>query len=107
VALEEPEIESTHPNILIDNNCPDDELHLGMPGGSGDSEDDIDESDEHDDIRIASRRRRAATELQRFDLITSDVDRYESQDGDDADADADEDEETSQADEGSTQNMED
>jgi len=36
VALEEPEIGSTDPNIPIDNNCTEDELHLGMPGGSGD-----------------------------------------------------------------------
>jgi hypothetical protein len=29
VALEEPEIGSTDRNILIDNNCTDDELHFG------------------------------------------------------------------------------
>jgi hypothetical protein len=39
------------------------------------------------------------------DLGPSDVDRYEGEDGDDADAD--EEEEASQADDGSTQNMED
>jgi len=33
VALEEPEIGSTDPNIPIDNNCTDDEPHFGMPGG--------------------------------------------------------------------------
>jgi len=38
VALEEPEIRSTDPNIPIDNNCMDDELHFAMPGGSGDYE---------------------------------------------------------------------
>jgi len=36
VALEEPEIRSTDPNIPIANNCTDDEMQLGMPGGSGD-----------------------------------------------------------------------
>jgi len=36
VVLVEPEIGSTDPNIPIDNNCTDDELHSGMPGGSGD-----------------------------------------------------------------------
>jgi len=36
VALEEPEIGSTDPNIPIDNNCMDDELHFGMQGGSRD-----------------------------------------------------------------------
>jgi len=107
VALEEPEIGSTDPNIPIDNNCMDDELHFGMPGGSGDYEDDGDKSDGHDAICTASRRRRPATELERFDLGTSDVDGYEGEDGDDADADADEEEEASQADDGSTQNVED
>jgi hypothetical protein len=55
VALEEPEIRSTDPNIPIDNNCMDDELHVGMPGGSGDYKEEGDESDEHDAIRTASR----------------------------------------------------
>jgi len=107
VALEEPEIGSNDPNIPIDNNCTDDELHFGMPGGSGDYEDEGDESDKHDAIRTASRRQQPATELERFDLGTSDVDGYEGKDGDDADADADEEEEASQADDGSTQNVED
>jgi hypothetical protein len=111
VALEKPEIGSTDPNIPIDNNCKDDELHFGMPGGSGDFEDEGDESDERDAIPTASRRRRPATELERCDLGTSDVDGHEGEDGDDADAnadaDADEEEEASQVDDGSTQNVED
>jgi len=37
--MEEPEIGSTHPNIPIDDNFMDDELHFGIPGGSGDFED--------------------------------------------------------------------
>jgi len=77
-------------------------VHFGMPGGSGDFED---EGDESDVIPTASRRRRAATELERFDLGTSNVAGYEGKDGDDADAD--EEEEASQADDGSTQNVED
>jgi hypothetical protein len=44
VALEEPEIGCTDPNIPIDNICTDDELHFGMPGGSRDFEDEGDES---------------------------------------------------------------
>jgi len=36
VALEEPEIRSTDPNIPIDNNCTEDEFRFGMLGGSGD-----------------------------------------------------------------------
>jgi len=57
VALEEAEIGSTDPNILIDKNCTDDELDFGMPGGSGDYEDEGDESDNRDAIPTASRLR--------------------------------------------------
>jgi hypothetical protein len=53
VAHEEPEFGSTAPIILIDNNCPDDELHIEMPGGSGDFKD---EGDEREAITTASRR---------------------------------------------------
>jgi hypothetical protein len=107
VALEEPEIGSTDPNIPIDNICTNDELHFGMPGGSGDYEDTGDESDNRNTIPTASRRRRPVTELERFDLGTSDVDGYEGEDGDDAEADVDEEEEASQVDDGSTQYVED
>jgi len=55
VALEEPVIGSTYPNITIDNNCTDDEHHFRMPGGSGDYEDEGDKSNEHDAIPTASR----------------------------------------------------
>jgi len=77
VALEQPEIGSTDPNIPIDNNCMDDELHFGMPGGSGDYEDEGNESNVHDAIPTTSRRRWPATKLERFDLGTSDVNGYE------------------------------
>jgi hypothetical protein len=107
VAIEEPEIGSTDPNIQIDNNCTDDELHFGIPGGSGDDDDGGDESDEQNAICTSSRRRQPGTELEWFDLATSDVDGYEVEDGDDADADADEEEEASQVDDGSTPNVED
>jgi hypothetical protein len=53
VALEQPEIGSTDSNILIANNCTDDQLHFGMLEGSGDFEDECDESDA---IPTASRR---------------------------------------------------
>jgi len=105
VALEEPEIRSTDPKIPIDNNCTDAELHFGMPGDSGNCEDEDDESDKCDAIPTSSRPRRAATELERFDLGTSNVDGYEGEDGNYADAD--EGEEASQADDGSMQNVED
>jgi len=105
VALEEPEIGSTDPNILIDNNCLDDKLHFSMPVGSRDYEDEGDESDVCDAISGASHPRLPATELLRFDLGTSDVNRYEGEDGDDAYAD--EEEEGSQANDRSTKNVED
>jgi hypothetical protein len=107
VAHEEPEIGRTDPNIPIDNNCMDDELHFGMPGGSGDYKDEGDKRDGHNAIHTSSRRRRPTTELERFDLGTSEVAGYESEDCNDADADADEKEEASQADDLSTQNVED
>jgi hypothetical protein len=102
VALEEPEIGTTDPILPIDNDCTDDELHFGLPGGRGDFND---EGDESDVISTASRRRRAATELERFHLGTRDVAEYEGEDGDDSDAD--DEEEASQADDGSRQNVED
>jgi len=102
VAPKIPEIGSTDSNIPMNNNCTDDELHFGMPGRSAHFEDDGYESNA---IVTASRRRRATTELERFDLGTSNVDGYEGEDGDDADAD--EHKEASQAEDGSTQNVED
>jgi hypothetical protein len=102
VALEEPEIGSTGPNIPIDNNCTDDKLCFGLPEGSGDLED---EGDKSDAIPTASQQQRAITELETFDLGTGDVDGSEGEDGDDADAD--EKEEASQADDGSMQKVED
>jgi len=56
VALEEPEIGSIDPNLPIDDNCTDDELHFGMPGGSREYDDDSDESDVRNAIPTASRR---------------------------------------------------
>jgi hypothetical protein len=76
-----------------------------MPGGCEDYEDEGDEIDERDAIPTTSRRRRAATELERFDLGTSDVDGYEGDDGDNADADEEED--AYQADEELSQTLED
>jgi len=105
VALEEPQIGSTDPNIPIDNNCTDYELHVAMPGGSRDYRDEGDERDERDAILTASQWRQPTTELERFDLGTSHVDGYEGEDGDNVDAV--EKEEASQADNGSTQNVED
>jgi len=105
VVLAEAKIRSSDPNILIDNNDTDHELHFGMAGGSWDYDDEIDESDVRNTIPTVSRWWRPATEHERYDLGTSDVDGYEVVDR--ADADADEEEEASQADDGSTQNVED
>ena len=84
VGLEEPEIGSTDQNIPIDNYCMNDELRYRMRGGSWDFEDD---GDERNAIPSASQWKRATTELERFDLETSDVDGYDGEDGNDADAD--------------------
>jgi hypothetical protein len=83
----------------------DEILHFGIPGGSGDFHDEGDECDKHDAILSASRRHWAAIDLQRFDLGTSEVDGYESEDGDNVHAD--EEEVALQADDGSTQNVDD
>jgi hypothetical protein len=72
VALVEPEIGRADPNILIDNICTDDKLHFGMPGGSGDYKDEGDQSDDRDAIPTNCRRRRPATQLERFVRGTSD-----------------------------------
>jgi hypothetical protein len=87
VAREEHLIGSTDPNIPINNNCTDDELHFGMPGGSGDYEEAGDDSGVRYAMPTASQQRLPVTELERFDLGTSDVDGYEGEDGDDANAD--------------------
>ena len=105
VALEEPDIGRTDPDISIDNNCTDEELHFGMPGASGDYKDAGDKNDECDAIPTASRRQRAGIQLVRFDLVTCGFDRLEGTDCDDADAN--DEEEASLADDGSMQNEED
>jgi len=104
-ALEEPEIGSTDPHIPIDSNCTDGELQFRMPEGSRDYKDQGDERDVCNDIPTTNWRRRAETELQRFDLGPSDVEGYECEDGDDADAD--EEDEASQSNDGSMKNVKD
>jgi len=81
----------------------DDELQFGIPGGSDNYDAEGDEIVQSDAIPTASRWRWATTKFERFDLGTSDVDRYEGDDGNIADDD--EEEETSQADDESTQNF--
>jgi hypothetical protein len=105
VGLEEPEIGSTDLNIPRDYNCKDDERLFGMPGGCEADDDGGDEIDKSDAIPTTSRQRQATTEIERFHLRTSDVDGYEGADGDDADAD--EEKESSQANDGFTQTLED
>jgi hypothetical protein len=72
--LEDPEIGSSDPNIPIDINCTNGELHCGIPVGYEDYDDECDEIDESDAITTGSQRQWAASELGRFDLGTSDVD---------------------------------
>jgi len=102
--LEEPEIRSTDPNIPIDNNCPDNELHFAIPWGSRDYKDGGDESDICNPIPAASRGQLHTNAHKRFVLATSDVKGYEGEDADDVDPD--EDDEASQADDVSTESVE-
>ena len=81
-----------------------DELDIGMPGGRGDYNDGVDESDAHDAITTASWQRQAETELASCDLGTSDDEGYEGEDGDYVGAY--EDEEASHSHYGSLQNAE-
>ena len=105
VTLEEPEIGCTDANIPIDTNCTDDKLHFRMTGDSDNYDDEGDEIDDSDAITTASRQRQAATELKMFDVRTSDVYGFEGDYGDDADQD--EEEEALQANDESTQNLQD
>jgi hypothetical protein len=105
VALEEPEIRSPDEDIPIHNNSTDDELHDRIPGGWKDYDNPGDEIDESDAIPTTSRQRRAASDLESFDLGTSHVDRYEGNDGDNVQVD--EVEEASHPDDGLPQTLED
>jgi len=105
VALEQHNIGSTDRNIPIGNNCMNAALHVRLPRGSGDDQDESDETNKHDANLTPSWWRRAATELESFDLGANAVERYSGDDGDNAHLD--EKEEASQADDGSTQNLED
>jgi hypothetical protein len=105
VVFRQPEIGSSDPNIPRDNNCRYEELHFRMPGGCENYDDAGDKINQSDAIPTAGRRRRAATELERFDPGSSGVDAYEGNDGDDADAD--EEEEASQDDDELTPTLED
>jgi hypothetical protein len=75
-----------------------------MPGGRRVCEDTRDERDMRHAIPSASHRQRPMTDLERFDLGARDVNGYQGEDYDDADAD--EEENVSQADNRSTQNVE-
>jgi hypothetical protein len=96
---------STDPMIPTNINCTDDKPHCGIPGGSGDYEDEGDKSKECNAFPTAMQCQCGTTELDRFDLGTSVVDGYEGKNGDDADTDKEE--ESSQADDGLTPNVED
>jgi len=104
-ALEQPEIRYTNPLIQIHNNWMDDKLHFGMAGDIGDSINEGDESNECDVIPTGSQRWWSPTQVFRYDLGTSYVDRCWEDDGDHANVD--EVEESLQAGHGSMQNIED
>jgi hypothetical protein len=75
-----------------------------MPWCHRDNEDEGDESHDRDAIPIISRLHRPPSGLERLDLGTSYVDGYEGEDGNDGDVAEEED--ALQADDGSTQNVE-
>jgi len=104
VALEEPENGISDQNILLDMDCRDENLYFRMPGGSGDHKDEGDARDKLNAITTATWRPRPSPELERFDLASTDVDRYRGRDGDYLDAD--EMEQASQANAASTLNVE-
>ena len=105
VELDKPAIGSTDPNIPMANTCTDDKLHFGMPGYSNNSEDEGDVIDESDAIPTTNQQQWATTELQRLVVGTGSINGYDGCDG--HNADADDEEETLQANNGSTQNLED
>jgi hypothetical protein len=76
-----------------------------MLGGWADYDKEVDEINQCNAILTSSRRWWTITELERFDLGTSDIDRYESDDP--YEVDADEEEETSQANDELMHNLED
>jgi hypothetical protein len=90
VTLKEPDIRSPDPNISIDNHSTNEELHFGMPRGSGLYKRQGNQSDDRNASPTGNGLQWAATELERFDLVTRDVGGYEGDDGDDPDRDADE-----------------
>jgi len=74
VAGEDPEIRSTNPDIPNGYNLKDDKWLSGMAVSFKDDHNNGDEIDEGNAIPSVSRRRRAATGLQRFVVGTSDFD---------------------------------
>jgi hypothetical protein len=64
VVREEPDIEYTDPNMLIDINCMDDELHFTMPVGCEDYVDEGNEINVSDTLLNATWRRWAAIALE-------------------------------------------
>jgi hypothetical protein len=64
VVREEPDIEYTDPNMLIDINCMDDELHFTMPVGCEDYVDEGNEINVSDTLLTATWQRWAAIALE-------------------------------------------
>jgi len=87
VESEQPGIESCDPDIPIDNNSTDDELHVGMPGCSWEYRTDGDTHDERNAIPTVSELQCTATEPERFHLWSRSVDRCKGVFGNTADAD--------------------
>jgi hypothetical protein len=105
VACEKPDMESTDPKVPIDNSGTDDQTHFRMPSGSVNHTAECEESIRGHAIPTTIWHSPPTTELDRFDLGTSDVAKYEGED--DAIEDADKEEDQSQAINGSTNDVED
>jgi len=105
VVLKRPGIGSTDPNIQTNNTCTDDKLHIRIPRGYGDYQDEGDKGDEWDTIATGSHPWQTVTELTTFALGTRDVISYLGDDGNNVGRD--EQEEALQANDASTQKLED
>ena len=105
VALEEPEFRSTYQYLLRHNNCTGNKQHCQMLESSRNREDSDEEGEKHDVLPTTDWRCQASTRLKECALGTSAVDGNEVENGNNVHSD--EEEEASQANDGSTQNVDD
>jgi len=85
-ALEDHGIGRADAKIAINNHCMEVELYFSMPGVSGEYNGDREASNERVAIITANRQQWAVTEPDRFELGTSELNKYDSEEADNADA---------------------